>query len=124
MNESLVASQNTSADRAYARFPRRLRALLADSLIIGAILFVGVQIRDRNRATRNHYRTERVAVEVAPGMPSRKRRVLVIVGYIIVAYLALSVGSSFFFSDACAWYNRCSAAERHCRLPSASYGSL
>ena len=69
-----------------------------------------VQIRDVSRARMHDYAPER-APEPQTGVPSRLRRVLVIIAYIIVAYFALSFASAFFLSDGCVAYGRCSNAD-------------
>ena len=71
-----------------------------------------VQIRDTSKARASHYVTER-QVEVDPGvLPSRSRRVVVILAYIILGYGCLSIVSLLFVSDACMFQRRCSGFER------------
>lgn len=71
-----------------------------------------VQIRDASKARANHYVVER-QVEAAPGiLPSRARRVFVILVYIILGYVCLSAVSLLLVSDACAFQRRCSEFER------------
>lgn len=71
-----------------------------------------VQIRDTSKARASHYVIER-PVEVAPGvLPSRSRRVVVILVYIILGYVCFSVVSVPFISDACMLLRRCSGFER------------
>jgi hypothetical protein len=65
----------------YARFSRRLRGFAIDST---------VQIRDAAKARPSHYGRERVELS-HPGMPSRARRIVVIVVYALGSYLALGI---------------------------------
>ena len=71
-----------------------------------------VQIRDNSKAIAAHYVIERL-VDVESGrLPSRSRRVIVILVYIVLGYIALSIATSPLFSDACAMRMRCSEFER------------
>jgi uncharacterized RDD family membrane protein YckC len=72
-----------------------------------------VQIRDKSKARASQYVVER-KLDVAPGisLPSRSRRVIVIVVYILLGYLIIAIASAPFLSDACAFQGRCSGTER------------
>ena len=69
-----------------------------------------VQIRDLTKAQPDDYLAERPAVESA-AMPSPARRLLVIVGYQLVLFLALSIASTVLVSDACIQADRCTPGE-------------
>jgi uncharacterized RDD family membrane protein YckC len=75
-----------------------------------------VQIRDPAKALPGHYARERVELS-SPGMPSRARRVLAIVLYLLgsVVLLVLVMGvlmEAGFYSRMCIGLGRCSAGER------------
>jgi hypothetical protein len=75
-----------------------------------------VQIRDPAKALPSHYSRERVELS-SPGMPSRWRRIVVIVPYLIASYIVvvLVVGGLYvsgLVSRACMHdYDRCSAGQ-------------
>jgi uncharacterized RDD family membrane protein YckC len=69
-----------------------------------------VQIRDKSKARPFHYASER-KIEPVAGLPSRARRVTVVIAYIVLAYFGLSVASLPFLSDACVFTRHCSALE-------------
>jgi uncharacterized RDD family membrane protein YckC len=69
-----------------------------------------VQIRDQSKASSTHYIVERPP-EITIGLPSRWRRITIIVGYIVLAYVLVSVASLAFISETCAVHSRCSAFE-------------
>jgi len=69
-----------------------------------------VQIRDQSKASSSHYIAERLP-EIIAGLPSARRRVLVIVSYIALAYVVVSIASLPFVSEPCAMRSRCSPSE-------------
>jgi uncharacterized RDD family membrane protein YckC len=69
-----------------------------------------VQIRDLTKAQPDDYLTERPAVESA-SMPSRARRVLVVLGYQVVLFLAVSISVTLLVPSACLEADRCTPGE-------------
>jgi uncharacterized RDD family membrane protein YckC len=69
-----------------------------------------VQIRDLSSARALHYAAERT-IETPAGLPSRVRRVLVIIAYIVLAYVAVSVVSIALLSLSCLADAHCSGGE-------------
>ena len=69
-----------------------------------------VQIRDLARAQPDDYLAERPAVEGA-GMPSPARRILVVAGYQVALFLAISIAFIMLVSAACIEANRCTPGE-------------
>jgi len=69
-----------------------------------------VQIRDQSKASSSHYIVERPS-EIITGLPSARRRVLVIVSYIVLAYVVVSIASLPLISEICATRSRCSPSE-------------
>ena len=69
-----------------------------------------VQVRDRSKASSNDYIAERTEL-LTPGMPSRIRRILIILGYLIVGYLFFAVALSALVSQSCINSARCSSVE-------------
>jgi hypothetical protein len=69
-----------------------------------------VQVRDPTKALPSHYSRERVELS-APGMPSRTRRIVVIVAYVLASYMVLGVVMqgliiAGFLRRACLHYDR------------------
>jgi hypothetical protein len=69
-----------------------------------------VQIRDLAKAQPDDYLVERPAVESA-SMPSPARRILVVVMYQVVLFLAISIAITLLVSTACVEANRCTPGE-------------
>lgn len=69
-----------------------------------------VRIHDLERARPAEVRWERDAAEV-PGLPSRTRRVAVILAYVAALFVLLSISTASFTSDACAFDDLCTAGE-------------
>jgi uncharacterized RDD family membrane protein YckC len=69
-----------------------------------------VQIRDLSSARTHNYVAERV-IEPPAGLPSRVRRVLMIIAYIVLAYVAVSVVSVAILSRGCLAGGHCSGTE-------------
>lgn len=69
-----------------------------------------VQVRDPSKARTSHFLAERPDDD-SPGLPSRLRRILVIVAYVVLAYLLVSIASIPLLSTACVDYDRCSGSD-------------
>ena len=69
-----------------------------------------VQIRDLSRARPIDFQLEREAVPDGL-LPSRTRRVAVIIGYLVLLLIALAFTSGLFLSDACVNAGRCTSGE-------------
>jgi uncharacterized RDD family membrane protein YckC len=74
-----------------------------------------VQIRDLSKASQHHYVAERAEL-LSPAMPSHGRRVLVIVGYLAIAFvfaglIMFGAMRANLLSTACLDHNRCSPSE-------------
>jgi uncharacterized RDD family membrane protein YckC len=69
-----------------------------------------VQMRDMTVASPSDFVLEREIVE-SPGMPSKARRILVIVAYALGLFVATVITWGSFLSDTCALENRCSPGE-------------
>ena len=68
-----------------------------------------VQVREASKSRLHHFAQERSADDM-PGLPSRLRRVVVILLYVVASYPLLSIGAILFVSDACA-RGRCDVLE-------------
>jgi hypothetical protein len=77
-----------------------------------------VQIRDPAKALPGQYITERSEL-AASGMPSRRRRIAVICGYLLLLMIVYFGVFAGVISDACIDYNFCSAGERSLMLAAA-----
>jgi uncharacterized RDD family membrane protein YckC len=69
-----------------------------------------VRIRDLGIAREQDVRWEHTTPEPL-GLPSRGRRVVVIVGYVAVSYLVLTLGAVRLMSQPCVLENRCSSGD-------------
>jgi uncharacterized RDD family membrane protein YckC len=85
-----------------------------------------VRIRDASRAAEHHYVEERTELD-SPGMPSRWRRALIILVYVVIAFAAFAATLPLLVSMghmtlACLDYGRCTAREQiiHAALQAAS----
>ena len=70
-----------------------------------------VQVRDRSRATSSDYVAERIEL-LSPIMPSRIRRIAIILCYIFLVFLLLGSIDAALISRKCALLERCSYPER------------
>lgn len=69
-----------------------------------------VQIRDLDAARPSDVRWERTEPEPA-GLPSRRRRAAVIIGYAFLSFIVLSIVFAVVLSDACALAQQCTPGE-------------
>lgn len=69
-----------------------------------------VQVWDPAKASPSHYAREREEPS-GPGMPSRARRIAVIVAYVLTSYIVLGVALYALLPRACLAYKRCSTGE-------------
>lgn len=72
-----------------------------------------VRIDDLNRAKPLDIAWERSDAELEPaGLPSRTRRLLVLVGYLFGSFVAMSIAHVFATSEACILEDKCTSGER------------